>query len=115
MIDLDFLLHYSDYETAAKQRRDSGQKHDPLGSLQKLVHGEPRQPQEAPLSHAMTSFPDEVELCTSCIPGTVYGVCARQPIPVGTWIGPYEGRRLRCEEVAEADNGYMWEVGTFRV
>lgn len=57
-------------------------------------------------------FPDEVKLCRSSVPGAEFGVCAAQPIPPGTWIGPYEGQVVRRDELREgAHNNYMWEVG----
>lgn len=56
-------------------------------------------------------FPDEVKLCKSSVPGAEFGVCAAQPIPPGTWIGPYEGQVVRCDELREGvHNIYMWEV-----
>jgi len=68
-----------------------------------------RKPKE--FSYAISSFPDEVQLCWSSIPGAGYGVSAKQPIPIGTWIGPYEGRRIRPEDVTnDIDTSYMWEV-----
>ena len=58
-------------------------------------------------------FPDEVKLCTSSVPGAGLGVCASRPIPLGTWIGPYEGQVVRRDELTEdTDTKYMWEVGT---
>ena len=63
------------------------------------------------VSNAVKSFPEEVELCRSTIPGAGYGVCTKKMIPLGTWIGPYEGRRLKAEEfVPGQDTSYMWEV-----
>ena len=57
-------------------------------------------------------FPDEVRLCKSSVPGAEFGVCAAQPIPPGTWIGPYEGQVVRQEDLREgAHNSFMWEVG----
>lgn len=56
-------------------------------------------------------FPDEVKLCMSSVPGAEYGVYAAQPIPPGTWIGPYEGQVIRRDELRDgAHNNYMWEV-----
>ncbi|CAH3135096.1 unnamed protein product [Porites lobata] len=56
-------------------------------------------------------FPDEVRLCKSSVPGAKYGVCAAQPIPPGTWIGPYEGQVVRREELREGvHNSFMWEI-----
>ena len=64
------------------------------------------------LSLALRSLPPEVELCVSSIPGEGYGVCAKHLIPVGAWIGPYEGKYLRPEDLPLfADTSYMWEVG----
>lgn len=66
------------------------------------------------LPNAVESFPNEVGLCISGIPGAGYGVCAKQTIPLGTWIGPYEGELLRPEEVLPGvDASYMWEVNCF--
>ena len=62
-------------------------------------------------SYAIASFPDEVQLCVSGIPGAGYGVCAKRHIPVGTWIGPYEGRRVSPDCLtSDLDTSYMWEV-----
>ena len=62
-------------------------------------------------TNAVQSFPNEVGLCRSGIPGAGYGVSARQLIPLGTWIGPYEGEVLRPEQVPlGTDASYMWEV-----
>ncbi|CAH3014629.1 unnamed protein product, partial [Porites evermanni] len=62
-------------------------------------------------TNAVQSFPNEVGLCRSGIPGAGYGVCARQLIPLGTWIGPYEGEVLRPEQVLlGTDASYMWEI-----
>ena len=62
-------------------------------------------------SYAMKSFPDVVQLCKSSIPGKKYGVSAKQHIPVGTWIGPYEGKRINPEDVKpNMDSSFLWEV-----
>ena len=59
----------------------------------------------------MKSFPDVVQLCKSSIPGKKYGVSAKQHIPVGTWIGPYEGKRINPEDVKpNMDSSFLWEV-----
>ena len=64
------------------------------------------------MSYALASFPDEVTLCISSIPGTRYGVCAKQYVPVGTWIGPYEGKRITLGDfTADTNTSHMWEVG----
>jgi len=63
------------------------------------------------LIYTVASFPDEVTLCLSSIPGTKYGVCAKQHIPVGTWIGPYEGKRVSIDDAtADINTSNMWEV-----
>lgn len=62
-------------------------------------------------SYAIKSFPDVVQLCKSSIPGKKYGVSARQHIPVGTWIGPYEGKRIAPDAVhSNMDSSYLWEI-----
>ena len=62
-------------------------------------------------SYAMKSFPDVVQLCKSSIPGKKYGVAAKQHIPVGTWIGPYEGKQINPDEInPNMDSSYLWEV-----
>lgn len=59
----------------------------------------------------MEACPQEVQLCKSGIPGAGLGLVAKQHIPMGTWIGPYEGTRLRPDEVNVAmDSSYLWEV-----
>ena len=61
--------------------------------------------------YSVESFPNEVGLCKSGIPAAGYGVCAKQPIPMGTWIGPYEGEIVRADQVClGTDASYMWEV-----
>ena len=68
--------------------------------------------QTSQLPLALRSFPPEVGLCASSIPGAGYGVCAEQTIPIGAWIGPYEGKFVKLEEISSVtDTSYMWEVG----
>ena len=75
---------------------------------QKLTSGK----EEPPLTNAIRSFPDEVQLCLSSLPGAIYGVCAKEHIPLGTWIGPYEGRRISPQHnTPDIDSSYLWEVG----
>ena len=75
---------------------------------QKLTSGK----EEPPLTNAIRSFPDEVQLCLSSLPGAIYGVCAKEHIPLGTWIGPYEGRRIPPQHnTPDIDSSYLWEVG----
>ena len=63
------------------------------------------------MTYAIASFPPEVQICESSIPGYCYGVCARHFIPVGTWIGPYEGVRVSAADFQQGmDTSYMWEV-----
>ncbi|CAH3141624.1 unnamed protein product [Porites lobata] len=83
--------------------------HGPLHSLRKLVNaGQSHSPLE---NGSILKFPDEVCLCTSSIPCVSYGVCARKRIPAGTWIGPYEGKLVRPEDIkVETETEYMWEV-----
>lgn len=83
--------------------------HGPLHSLRKLVSaGQSHSPLE---NGSILKFPDEVCLCTSSIPCVGYGVCARKRIPAGTWIGPYEGKLVRPEDIKiETETEYMWEV-----
>ena len=56
-------------------------------------------------------YPQGMLPCESSIPGSRVGVCCSRHIPVGTWIGPYEGEVIRPEELtANRDNSHMWEV-----
>lgn len=65
-------------------------------------------------SRAVRSLPPEVSFCRSSVPGTELGVSTRKHLPAGTWIGPFEGRRIRPEEVKLGmDTSYMWEVGVY--
>lgn len=65
-------------------------------------------------SGAVRSLPPEVSFCRSSVPAAVFGVCTRKHIPVGTWIGPFEGKRIRPDEVKPGmDTAYMWEVGNY--
>jgi hypothetical protein len=86
--------------------------HTPLQSLRHLVtaedHGKGR---NIKATYAVMSFPDEVQLCTSSIPGYIYGVCAQRRLPSGTWIGPYEGRLTVDQRNDSFENqDYLWEV-----
>lgn len=94
-------------------------KHKHLETLRQL-----RDNDKNHISRAMSSFPPEVELCISSIPGKGYGVRALRTIPgkgygvravrtipEGTWIGPYEGKQVKPERFTpDIDNSYMWEV-----
>ncbi|KAK3746609.1 hypothetical protein QZH41_014516 [Actinostola sp. cb2023] len=83
--------------------------HGPLHSLRKLVTtGHSQSPLE---NGTILKFPDEVCLCTSSIPCVTYGVCACKRILAGTWIGPYEGKLVRPEDInKDTDTQFMWEV-----
>lgn len=62
-------------------------------------------------SKAVRSLPPEVCLCRSSVPGAELGVCTRRHIPLGTWIGPFEGKRVRPGDVKPGmDTSFMWEV-----
>ena len=63
-------------------------------------------------SYAISTFPDEVGLCMSGLPVAGFGVFARHFIPLGTWIGPYEGRNIAVEEGLSRpqQQSFMWEV-----
>lgn len=67
--------------------------------------------EEPRLTGAIRSFPDEVQLCVSSIPGASYGVCAKEHIPLGTWIGPYEGKRITSQQLTpQIDSEHLWEI-----
>ena len=86
--------------------------HAPLQSLRQLVCAENyAKGGNTKATYAIMSFPDEVQLCTSSIPGYIYGVCARRQLPSGTWIGPYEGLRTVDQRNDSLENhDYLWEV-----
>ena len=67
---------------------------------------------ESQKSYAVSTFPDEVGLCISSIPLAGFGVFARHFIPLGTWIGPYEGLKISIEEGVSRpqQQNFMWEV-----
>ena len=50
----------------------------------------------------------------STLPVAGYGVFARHFIPCGTWIGPYEGKKISVAEglkhISEGDAPFLWEV-----
>ena len=88
--------------------------HGPLKSLPCLKAEDHGIGSNIGATYAMMSFPDEVQLCTSSIPGYVYGVCARRHLPSGTWIGPYEGRRTVDQRNNACEiQDYFWEVLIF--
>ena len=64
-------------------------------------------------SNAVMSFIPEVQLCMSSLPGYEFGVCSRKLIPKDTVIGPYNGKRVRPEELRMgngANMSFLWEV-----
>lgn len=77
-----------------------------------MLHGsEHCKAQQTVLSTAIKSFPNEVQICLSSLPGTVFGVITRCYIPKGTWLGPYEGTKVRPDRVLlGTDHSFMWEV-----
>lgn len=89
------------------RRKAEGEQETASSKKQKLAadHEKPR------VTNAIRSFPDEVQLCASSIPGASHGVCAKEHIPLGTWIGPYEGRRLSPRNLSpDTDTEYLWEI-----
>lgn len=61
---------------------------------------------------AIKSIPSQLHFCYSSIPGAGFGICATETIPSGTWIGPYEGKRVSIDEIGSLlDTRYLWEVG----
>lgn len=63
------------------------------------------------LSYAVKSLPPECKLGVSNSAGEEHGVYTNQPIPTDTWIGPFEGRRIRpCDVTQHMDTSHMWEV-----
>lgn len=63
------------------------------------------------LPYARKSLPPECKLCPSSVGGGEFGVYTNQNIPLGTWIGPYEGRRIRpCDVTTNMDTSHMWEI-----
>ena len=83
--------------------------HGPLPSLRSTIS------LSGPKTYAISTFPDEVGLCISSIPLAGYGVFAKHFIPLGTWIGPYEGRKVSIEDtmgrlMQQNDSPFMWEV-----
>lgn len=107
---LKYILNYFEGCDICNEKHDGEcPMHGPLHSLRKLVSaGQSHSPLE---NGSILKFPDEVCLCTSSIPCVSYGVCARRRIPAGTWIGPYEGKLVRPEDIkTETETEYMWEV-----
>lgn len=66
------------------------------------------------MTYSIMSFPNDVQLCLSGIPGYKLGVCSKENMPGGTWIGPYEGKRITKTKFKEtedtADTSYCWEI-----
>ena len=108
ILSLMSLIYFPDCDACRSKQGDCA-KHKASHSSRKLHV--PGQNEPVKLSYAIASFPEEVQLCVSSIPGAGCGVCAKQHIPVGTWIGPYEGKLVKCDEIKPTtDTSYMWEV-----
>lgn len=61
--------------------------------------------------HTLNTMPPQLHLCYSSIPAAGFGICAKQVIPSGTWLGPYEGKRLTAEELKiMKDTRQVWEI-----
>lgn len=75
------------------------------------IHRQPDQPlPKMRLTYAVKSLPSACKFCLSSA-GEGYGVYTNQNIPLGTWIGPYEGRRIRPTDVTpNMDTSHMWEI-----
>lgn len=103
-------------EACSSLEEEKCSAHDRLQSLNNLVYTKDHEiGGTIKATYAVMSFPDEVQLCTSSIPGYTYGVCARQNLPSGTWIGPYEGRRTVAQRNDSLENqDYLWEVRQLR-
>ena len=68
----------------------------------------------APMSPRKFRVPDEISLCSSSIPGNMYGTCAVKKIPHGTWFGPFEGKLVRTtDQIGGSNTEFMWEVSGF--
>lgn len=82
----------------------------PPGSC--ALHRQPTQPlTDRRVSYAVKSLPPECKFGVSYSAGEGCGVYTNQPIPTGTWIGPFEGRRIRPSDVtSEMDTSHMWEI-----
>ncbi|XP_068740323.1 putative histone-lysine N-methyltransferase PRDM6 isoform X2 [Montipora capricornis] len=91
-----------------KLKRKTTSCQEPSPSKKQQIAADVEEPR---LTSAMRSFPDEVQLCVSSIPGALYGVCAKQHIPLGTWIGPYEGKRITPQRLTpDIDSDHLWEI-----
>jgi hypothetical protein len=64
------------------------------------------------MTYSIMSFPNDVQLCLSSIPGHKLGVCTKELMPAGTWVGPYEGKRVPKGMLPRetVDSGFCWEV-----
>ncbi|XP_078355466.1 putative histone-lysine N-methyltransferase PRDM6 [Oculina patagonica] len=76
------------------------------------MHRQPTKPlTDGRLSYAFKSLPPECRLDVSNSAGEGYGVYTNQLIPTGTWIGPFEGKRIRpCDVTQQMDTSHMWEI-----
>lgn len=62
------------------------------------------------LTYSIMSFPNDVQLCLSGIPGDKLGACAKGYMPAGTWVGPYEGKRITQAKLKDVDSSFCWEI-----
>ncbi|XP_031569067.1 uncharacterized protein LOC116303633 [Actinia tenebrosa] len=64
------------------------------------------------ISKITKDMPNIVRLCLSSIPsGTGYGIQATETIPIGAWIGPYQGNFVEPNKASGmVDSSYLWEI-----
>lgn len=63
------------------------------------------------LSYTELPVPVELTVKPSGIPGGRLGVFANIPIPMSAEMGPYQGRKLKQEDMNEIfNNDFAWEV-----
>ena len=89
-------------------QQDAPTAGNPLLSLQRFVEETPTDDSDV-LPYSLSSFPTEFGLCKSGIPGATFGVYAKVMIPLGTWIGPYEGK-VSVPQAEEDQDDQLWEV-----
>ena len=57
------------------------------------------------------SLPENMEIRPSVIPNSGLGIFSTKVIDKGVRLGPYKGKKLRLEDIADdTDTCYMWEV-----
>ncbi|XP_062515945.1 putative histone-lysine N-methyltransferase PRDM6 [Corticium candelabrum] len=95
-------------EKSDSSQQDAPTAGNPLLSLQRFVEETPTDDSDV-LPYSLSSFPTEFGLCKSGIPGATFGVYAKVMIPLGTWIGPYEGK-VSVPQAEEDQDDQLWEV-----